>query len=333
MIDYNIPTTYKKLTEALDIPYYTGGNQKIKQIDDLNNKYIIEKQGNKYVVIREKNEQELQDIKTNKTYTTIMETLLYSYLNQANGYKITTTIPKLIRKMCLINDNYYYGKYNKNKVLELISEEMLTLDNQDNFDIDIFFSNTENNFSAKIKSLLDIMVDKSLISFNRDLSLSFYDGKYTTSRLATTDENVIFLEIQQKLLEHYKKEDGTFLVKSELDKKQRYGFYKNLQFQIKEKLGCDYYSYQYEIILNKNGIQEHLISNLNTLNILQNEVNIKSQDNLLSSKSNYNNKLIEWFIDINTELNLKDKVKQIENSSNDAVYIKDSIHMTLDEKL
>ena len=42
--------TYKQLCKEFDLPYYSGGNQKKAQLEELKRYYNYEKQGNKYLI-------------------------------------------------------------------------------------------------------------------------------------------------------------------------------------------------------------------------------------------------------------------------------------------
>ena len=297
IIEKQLYVSYKKLTEIFALPYYTGGG-KTKQIETLEQQYIIERRKSKYLIKRKKTAQELEESKTYKTYNMLLETYLYSYLHQVEDNEVIFTIPQLIQKMELVNDNYYYGKYNQTEVYEIMSNMDLDIEpNMDNF-----YINTESNFKAKIKFMLNSMSDKSLISYTKHLCLSFTNGKYTTTRRATNQEISEFLRIQQLLLEKYKHNDGTYKTKSELNRSETFSFYKNLEYEMKRAFGCNYYSYEYHIILNKMGISEHLATNLN---ILTSSINNKVQFNLAGK---YDNNLIEWFINSDTNINLRDEI-------------------------
>ena len=299
LIDKKIWINYKKLTEIFGLPYLSG-SKKISQLESLNQQYIIERRKSKYLVVREKTPQEIEESREYKTYNMLLETCFYNYLSQCEGNEVILTIPKLIQTLKLVNENYYYGKYNQDEVYEIMSDMNLDLDSN----IGTFYINTESNFKAKIKKMLDSMEDKSLISYSKHLCLSFVNGKYTTTRRATPDEIIIFLRIQQELLEKYKHENGEPKAKSELNRKENYSFYKRLERDMKKKLKCDYYSYEYYIILNKVGISERVITNVN---ILSTAINDKIQLSLLNK---YDELLIDWFISSDTTFNLREEIKK-----------------------
>lgn len=299
LINKQIWVNYKKLTEIFGLPYLNG-SKKISQIDELNQNYIIERRKSKFLIVREKTQQEKEESREYKTYNMLLETCFYNYLSQCEGYEVILTIPKLIQTLKLVNENYYYGKYNQDEVYEIMSD--LDLDIESN--INTFYINTESNFKAKIKKMLDNMEEKSLISYSKHLCLSFINGKYTTTRRATAQEIVEFLRIQQLLLEKYKHENGEYKLKSELNKSENFSFYKSLEREMKKTFGCDHYSYEYYIILNKVGISERMVSNIN---ILSSAINDKVQINLLNR---YDELLIDWFISSDTTFNLREEIKK-----------------------
>ena len=60
LIDKKIWINYKKLTEIFGLPYCDGG-QKTNQIDTLGQQYVIERRKSKFLVVREKTPQEIED--------------------------------------------------------------------------------------------------------------------------------------------------------------------------------------------------------------------------------------------------------------------------------
>lgn len=297
LINKKIYVSQKKICECLGIKYKKSGDSRVGQIKEIEENYLLDKKNGKFLVVREKTAQEKQESRIYKNDNMIMETFFYSYLHQCEGHEITVTIPKLIVTTRLVNDNYYTGKYNQEQLYELIMQEDFDIDDS----LDAFYSRTENNFRAKIKNMLNSMVDKSLIIYTKHIYFVYIDGNHAKTRRATSQEEAEALRLQQLLLEKYKNEDGTSKTKSQLTQSERYALYMQLSEKIKQKFKCNYYSYEYDIILNKKGIDEHLVSNINILRSMINDRSIKS----LSGK--YDDTLIDWLINDSTKFKFDPK--------------------------
>lgn len=300
--------SYNYLCEYIGDKKKTGESRQI-QFREWNKYVLIKKVGKKYQITRERTLTEKDEYKLQGTYLELLETLMYSYLVKLPNNSLTITIPKLMERMYLVNKNYSYGKYNKEQLSELISTNQIeVIDNEDiSFDnINRFFTSTETNYRHRVKVMLKDMESKALISPPHEwLCLGIKNNNFTTIRRATKDEYEHFLKIQTDLLqEHYMFVDEEKIYrpkrKDELNKSERFGFYQMLMTQAKRELNCEFYSYEYDLVINKVGIQEHLIMNIKNL---QSSINDKVKQQLLA-KDNYLS-LVNWFIDKDTNLNLK----------------------------
>lgn len=303
----NSPRSYKNLCMILEEPVYSG-NQKLKQLDNWVKIFKYHKQGTQYVIERFCTQEDIDEYKLQGTYMELLKTLMYSYLNTLETNSVTITIPKLMEKMYLVNNNYSYGKYNTIEIYKLILDKKTSIEQNELptiSDMDKFFISTETNYRKKIKQMLKEMEDDALISHPYEwLCFGRTDGKYTVIERATKDEYEQFLLIQTEELKKYPKEDGTPKNKKELAHNEQFMFYCNVLEKTKQHFNCSFYSYEYEIVINKKGVSEHLIRNIHALEKAINNKVIEQ----LTLKDNYLC-LIDWFINSNTKINMKKLLK------------------------
>lgn len=304
--------SYGELCDYFNEPKY-GGNQKLKQIKEWNKIVKLVKCGKKYEIERIRNKSEIEEYKLQTTYKELLKTLMYSYLSALDQNSLTITIPKLMEKMYLVNKNYSYGKYNTVEVYEVMIDSLVsksyeklpTLN-----DVDRFFISTETNYRNKIKSMLKDMEEEALISHPYEwLCFGRTHGKYTRIERATKDEYERFLNIQTEELKKFiSAETNSPKNKSELTKQERYRFYCDILKNAKSQFNCSFYSYEYEIVLNRHGISEHLSRNIEKL---QNSINSKVVAQLLA-RDNYLC-LIDWFIEKDPKVNVAKLLKENRN--------------------
>ena len=295
--------SYKTLCSILKEPYCSG-NQKEKQLTEWDKIFKFNKNGTKYSIERLRTKKENDDLKLQGTYIELLKTLMYSYLNTLETNSLIITIPKLMEKMYLVNNNYSYGKYNTLEIYKLILDEKIKVKESELptiTEMDRFFISTETNYRKKIKQMLKEMEDDALISHPYEwLCFGRTVDDFTTISRATKNEYEQFLQIQSDELKNHLKEDGTPKSKSELDGNEQFIFYSNVLEQTKKQFKCSFYSYEYEIVINQKGISEHLIRNIH---MLEKAINTKVIEQL-KLKDNYLC-LIDWFINKGTKLDMK----------------------------
>lgn len=140
---------YQELCKALNLEPYTG-NQKIKQIREIQDRYDLEKQGRQYIVVGIK---ELSDdaehgrIAANSKYVDFVQHILLSYLSKQKEEVAYLTQQNLWTILGMVNEHYFPMREKK--------EELLSLDEKmDMFNINNFYQRSNLKFRDIIRSSL-----------------------------------------------------------------------------------------------------------------------------------------------------------------------------------
>lgn len=140
---------YQELCKALNLEPYTG-NQKTKQIREIQNRYDLEKQGRQYTVVGIK---ELSDdaehgrIAANSKYVDFVQHILLSYLSKQKEEVAYLTQQNLWTILGMVNEHYFPMREKK--------EELLSLDEKmDMFNINNFYQRSNLKFRDIIRSSL-----------------------------------------------------------------------------------------------------------------------------------------------------------------------------------
>lgn len=302
---------YKDLCLALNEEPKSGGYQ-TNQLNTLRNYYDIEKTDDKkYIVHKKYNEVEIIQQKKYHIKKAYLTPIIYTMLSNTKDNVLRTTTKDLMIDLAIVNKDYNYAKWNSEKVDQhLLDGEIGGLN--------LFIEETEQIYKRMIKDILNDMESRKLISQNKIIMFAFKSRDpitnkiYTMTREADKEFEIpIFLEGQRLAmscfgLEHY--EDMSklnyFQIKESKKIIERYLF---------EQLGVSYFYNDYEIILNKTGIEEYITENYSDMRIefnkyIQNKTltsqsgSLKHIDN--QDKKKYNDALI----DIGTDLGLRYKL-------------------------
>lgn len=156
---------------------------------------------------------------------------------------------QLLLSLNTVNEKFFDAKWKIDKV-------DIDLTGDANGDLGYFMSETEPMLRKIIKDVLKEMEESYLIKVNmipKFARVERENGKFFTRIYEVNKEHEypIFLEAHRKALKHFKCKTIKDL-----------GYYKQREFKhyveniLKERLGVKYFYYEYEIILNPDGIKE-----------------------------------------------------------------------------
>lgn len=315
MIEYETHYKYKDMCNALDIPVLRGSYLKT-QMAQLSELYDIEKtEDNKYIIHKEYNELEQIEHKRQgreKAYLTLM---IYTMLDSAddNDNIIRCTMSQMLELLSVVNKDYNFAKWNYNKVDRYIL-------NGDRGGLEYFVREIDSKYSKVVKEILYEMADQKLIDINLIL---MFARRYRTDkgdiRTKTWEANKnteipLFLEAQREVVKLYSL--NTWSEFNQLPLYVRNSGKEDIIDIINknEDINISYFYYEYEIILNKKGIQEMILNNPIETNISFNKLvqskiyTSKAKDLLIINKDD-KNAYIDTLIDITNDYKLRDNLK------------------------
>jgi hypothetical protein len=179
--------------------------------------------------------------------------------------------------------------------------------------LNLFIQDSDPMLRRIIKSVLKEMESECLIHINEiPMFAKKYKGKdnkwYTvTYEINKEEEYPVFLEAKRQMLKKYNVKKIT-----ELDFFQQSEAKHYIEDILKEKLGVEYFYYSYEIILNKVGIQDVIISQFDEYRIafneyIQNKVLTSERKHIKMLSDSDKKAYVGALIDINTKINVKNE--------------------------
>jgi len=258
MLEFNKEYSLKVLCNELGWELKNGGKQTKNAISKIENDYVLEKIGKKYIVERELTEYEkIEKQKYNKAKE-VLEPIVYNALLQSKENIIVKSIPELAREMCLVNDNYY----NISHLEEGIFNLPFDIETELNY-LFIFLNETSPVISKMIDDILNDMESRSLVLWNKELWYGrfryYYAGK-ERRRLTDTfkcEDEPKFLETQRKVWDKWgieKEKDIYKLYKNDDIRKIK----NSIRSDIANELDISYYFYKRHISMYKQGIKNRL---------------------------------------------------------------------------
>ena len=308
MIEYNKKYKYRQLCDAFEISYKRGSSL-ITQINKLKQDYNIIKEENYYIVkgkltALEKAENNIYN--KNKNY---LEPMLYTLLHESPTNVVRFDMKELLQVLALVNKDYHFAKWHLEE-----ADNMIT--NGDN-GLEEFINTTEPMYKQIIKNVLKDMESKRLIQI---IEIPMYAKRYKNNSNIYTVINEAdnetgkptFLEAQRLAMKHFGYEHWEDM--SNLNWYQWHEAKQIIEKHLKKELDVSYFYYEYEIILNKKGLNEMITNNFDDL---RKSFNKYIQEKTLSSKrqglkyisdENKDN-YIKSLIDIEEDCHIRDKIK------------------------
>lgn len=288
--DYNKHYTIRELCELLNIKY----NEKNPKLSLNKIKYELELEQitkQKYRIIRELSIEEKTELLHFSQCKQILEPTIYYMLSKAKDYKIRDDMQGYFKRFHITNEYYKYFSYDNltEKKIELLEklnfgEEM----KETNLIFHHFVTDTNPIFRRIVLSVFDKMVDESYI-IKKD-HLMFGVEKYinvgandngdviqkciNNNNEATNEEERTFVTIRREKMEA--------LNYNELSKVP-YPIRKQIEQAVLKEMGKKYMYYEYEIILNTEGLQRK--SEEQNLEELFNQLNISIAEKIKRSKA------------------------------------------------
>lgn len=293
---------YSQLCSVLGVRQERGSEQKT-QLSVLKEKYDIEKKGSLYVVHKKYTEQEFAENAKYGKYKKLIEPMLYTILSQPNKSVMRVDMHELMEFLGIVNKDYHYAKYHPKECIEQIDKGTVA-------GLTIFSRESEPLLKRIIVDILKDMQDRCLIKVNM---IPMFAKKYIDAK----DR-----KIYTKIWEADKKQDIPKLLeaKREVLKEFKIDYWEDLQYSqfgkakdiIANKLEIDYFYYEYEIILNKEGLKEYITEDYSALKkILNKKIQEKTktskQGNLKYLTAGEKDVYVEYFISTERDYKLREK--------------------------
>lgn len=205
------------MCEALNQPYYTGGDQKKRQIKEFERYMSMEynKKTKKYK-IKEKYEVPLPSYPTepaNTVYAKHVKTLLLNYLlreQERNPGIIYISSERLYRALGMINSRYIeYKRNNKKKLkdelmVELVINKEYSLDTLHEgtikYYIDDFYSRSGSKISSLLKGALDTLEKQGYLTYSK----AYRIYKHSKNPAYSTDTEIEdIMEIERTVMDEF----------------------------------------------------------------------------------------------------------------------------------
>lgn len=309
-IEYNKKYKYKDLCKALDIEPKSGGYRQ-QQLRNLNKKYDIVSHNNYYIVKREKTDIEAIESMTYHKTKAYLEPMIYTLLTNTEGNVIRKDMKQLLELTATVNQDYFYAKWHTEEV-----DQELT---QDNDGLKVFIDETEPKYKKIIKEVLKDMESRQLIQINEipmyGKRIKLEDGRIFT-QIYEADNDVgipTFLEAKRLAMTHFgfeHWEDMRLLNYYEWHEAK-----KIMEDYLKKTLGVAYFYYEYEIILNRKGMDEMLTSDYENMRLgfnklIKNKTLASKSKNMESIDIEKRFTYVDALVDVNKDYNLRNKKQE-----------------------
>lgn len=229
--------------------------------------------------------------------------MLYTILSQPNKDVIRMDMHELMEFLGIVNKDYHYAKYHPKECIEQIDKGTVA-------GLTIFSRESEPLLKRIIVDVLKDMQRKCLIKVNMipmfaKKYINNEDGKLYTKVWEANKITEIpkLLEAKRSVLKEFNIEYWDDL---------QYNQFGRAKDIIAEQLGIDYFYYEYELILNKQGLNELITENYTELKKalnkhIQSKTKMSKQGNLKFLTDNEKSVYIEHFINTEKDYRLRDK--------------------------
>ena len=300
-MQFNKPLKYKELCTEFGEQPKRGGYMKV-QLNSFRQKYEIEKIDNRYIIKKEYTEiEQIESMKYLKKKSYI-EPMIYTLLTTSKTNVLRVDMRTLMLILKVVNQDYYYAKYHT----EEVDTKLMGIDTNG---LKTFMSETEPMYKRIIKDVLRDMCDQQLIQVNQiPMFAKRYKGEnnklYTKTYEANKDVDIPkYLEARRNVLKKF-----NLIQWSELSYSQQLEAKK----LVAKELGIDYFYQDYEIILNKVGLNELYMENLSEL---QDSFNKYIQAKTLNSRTKGMRLLtkdetkiyVDALVNINNDMKLRER--------------------------
>jgi len=245
--------TYKEVCDRLNLPYYTGGDQKKAQIKEIKRHIEFEPVNRKWLILdiyTSPLDKEVRAVPSNSIYVKYVECVLLNHLGKQPGNEAYITKNNLWLLLGMINNEYNFYKDKYDDLHE--TNELMTF-----FEVNNFYQRSNSYLSKIVDSSLSSLKRRYLIEWNKPymISMSVGEGNHQYHE-ASVDETEKILELKRNTLLEFGFIDERQLFFTDIKRKQEY--YSTLERKFKETYGWDKVYKAYHIIYNRKNVIDAL---------------------------------------------------------------------------
>ena len=306
-MDFNKKMKYKELVEQLGLEWVEGGHR-VRQLEKLRKEYEIEKEGTYYTIIRKLNEIEIIRKKSYLTLKDYMVPIIYSFI-KTEIYTETMTMSrnKLLKDLCLINDNFYYANEFPYESATIISS---------NLD-----GNSLYRYTEAVRKMLNQALTSTLEELSNDKIANVTKHKMRTIQTilpngTVVSKNVILTEEQEDMIFLA---EGRYLTEKKIKSWDKLSYFdlKEAHDKISKEVGFNYFE-GFRFKLNQIRLEDYVVENhptlIKSLNELVEEKLIKTKrKNIGSVPLDTRMEIIKTLHSMNPALNLEEAILGLDN--------------------
>ena len=306
-MDFNKKMKYKELVEQLGLEWVEGGHR-VRQLEKLRKEYEIEKEGTYYTIIRKLDEIEIIRKKSYLTLKDYMVPIIYSFI-KTEIYTETMTMSrnKLLKDLCLINDNFYYANEFPYESATIISS---------NLD-----GNSLYRYTEAVRKMLNQALTSTLEELSNDKIANVTKHKMRTIQTilpngTVVSKNVILTEEQEDMIFLA---EGRYLTEKKIKSWDKLSYFdlKEAHDKISKEVGFNYFE-GFRFKLNQIRLEDYVVENhptlIKSLNELVEEKLIKTKrKNIGSVPLDTRMEIIKTLHSMNPVLNLEEAILGLDN--------------------
>ena len=306
-MDFNKKMKYKELVEQLGLEWVEGGHR-VRQLEKLRKEYEIEKEGTYYTIIRKLDEIEIIRKKSYLTLKDYMVPIIYSFI-KTEIYTETMTMSrnKLLKDLCLINDNFYYANEFPYESATIISS---------NLD-----GNSLYRYTEAVRKMLNQALTSTLEELSNDKIANVTKHKMRTIQTilpngTVVSKNVILTEEQEDMIFLA---EGRYLTEKKIKSWDKLSYFdlKEAHDKISKEVGFNYFE-GFRFKLNQIRLEDYVVENhptlIKSLNELVEEKLIKTKrKNIGSVPLDTRMEIIKTLHSMNPALNLEEAILGLDN--------------------
>lgn len=239
--------TYKEMCNRLHLEHYTGGDQKKKQLKEIERYLELEKIKTKYLITdiyTEPKQLEARKPASNAIYVKYIECVLLQYLSSAPGNQTHITKSNLWKLLGITN--YRYSKYKYNIDLLKKMYPVMTY-----FEINNFYQRSRSFINDLVERSLDSLDRRALIKYQKDVYIIVEHDRngQEIHRRASVNEVEQILNVYRYVLLKYGLENKKQIMYLDLKKQQ--SFYEDMNNILFERFKWLRIYEAYHIIYNR----------------------------------------------------------------------------------
>lgn len=315
---FNTPIKYKEICNIFGLEMKQGGFVQ-RQIDELRKEYEIIKEGRYYYILKKLSAKDKLDILYYNNLKAHVETLMCTLFTlPKKNTEVEFDMKGLMTVLKIVNEDYHDTKYGKNKSYANI---LLGVSDENEEHISMFFNETELILQRIIKETLKELELKQIITkFEIPTFAKKIYNKKTGKVIRVEKHKIIKPEDYDAFMQCKKETLREMGMESETELFNR-GMLARFEFirKVANNIGHDYYYTTYHLILNTKHIYELCVTDTIEKAKIEKSCNDLVKRKLIESKQgalkflsdDYKQVYIEAFVDVNSNMGLKDKYKEL----------------------